>query len=65
MFHPYIYLWEPINRLRDIQESRDYFELGPKHPRNVSKKFRKITPTVQEITLYWPNFIKEVSQLKD
>ena len=37
-----------MNRLKDIQEILDYFELVQKHPRNVSQKFEKGSTSTNE-----------------
>ena len=51
------------NRLTNIQEIQNYLDLVYKHIWKASKNFREIYPTELEISLYEPNFSKEVSQL--
>ena len=51
--------------MTDIKNVSKYIEIVQKYPRNISKKFQKISQSEEEIFLYWPNFSKEVSQLAD
>jgi len=37
-----------MNKLKDVQEILNYFELVQKHPRNVSRKFEKDSSSTTE-----------------
>ena len=66
---PEITNWERYkrltDRLEDIQELQNNLKIAQKYPRNVSKKLRNISYPELEISLYWHNFSKDVSQLRD
>ena len=51
--------------MTDIQEIQNHLESAYKHPRNVSKTFRKISHTVLEISIYWSDISMEIGQLTD
>ena len=55
----------PTNRLTDIQENKKYLEIVHQSPKNVPKKFQKISHPEMELSLYLYNFSKELSQLTD
>ena len=50
---------------KDKQEICNNLEIVYKHPRNVSKKFRRISHPEEKISLYLSNFRNEVSHLTD
>ena len=51
-----------MNRLTDIQEILNYFELVQKHPRNVSREFEEDSSSRTTDIQRLPNFSKEVRQ---
>ena len=54
-----------MNRLTDIKEIWNYFEVAYKNPPNVSRKFRNDISFRTEYIQRWPNSNKEVRQWTD